>query len=56
MAQWHDVLTSPGGWTCSCSDSGPGGPDEADDHVVAAFEVDAALRGLAQASDEDERV
>lgn len=43
MPQFHDVLTSPGGWTCSCTASGRGGPREADDHALDAY---AAERGL----------
>lgn len=44
--QFHDVLTSPAGWTCSCTDSGTGGPEEADDHVIAAWEVERGLDNL----------
>lgn len=34
MSQYHDVLTSSGGWTCSCGAGGPGGPEDADEHVL----------------------
>lgn len=61
--QVHNPVSDDTSWWCpDCRDSAQGFPDAAaageaaDGHVVAAFEVDAALRGLAQASDEDERV
>lgn len=37
--QFHDVLTSPGGWTCSCGAGGPGTAEDADDHVVTAWSM-----------------